>query len=490
MQLAGAWARLLHTRAPSAAHRPRSARSQRCARLSAAADAFERWLRDNPLPGYPETADGGGSAGAPAPHAAAAAAAAGTPQHAQRQEQQERPVRRRAVGLGSLLAHLEALQDYPRWVDGSRGAASGWAPLPGLPQTPARLPAPPPRLPEPEPPHPHHPSTPSVAWAPGAHAWVAADPAGRPAFELRLPRVVPGPQTAYAAAAAAAGAGAAAASGATPLGAGVAQHIRQLRRAPGSGSAEGAVGAWACSSGSSGSSGGGGGEEEEADGWLTPEEVAALAELRAAGAGPVPSVGDAGREVCGSLRIGACALVLLAADAAALGVWREGRLVRHKVLSGYTVRGARGGAQAAFEARGGGQPTAGSALRRREARRLWQAAAARLDEWKGDLAGCHALFRSGAERNWSLLYAARWAAAPRTWVGRQAQPLAAPPVARATPVPRPPARLPRPTPLLPFEPPAQQAAASRRPPRPAVAPARRRRAAPALRLDARRPPSA
>jgi hypothetical protein len=136
---------------------------------------------------------------------------------------------------------------------------------------------------------------------------------------------------------------------------------------------------------------------------LSAEEAAALAELRrAAGA-----EGGGARAPARGPRLGSVALVLLTADAAALGVWREGALVRHKVLGGYTVRGVRGGSQAAFEARGGGRPTVGSALRRAETRRLWQAAAARLAEWAPELGACHALFRSGAQRNWSLLYSAK-----------------------------------------------------------------------------------
>ncbi|KIZ04702.1 hypothetical protein MNEG_3249 [Monoraphidium neglectum] len=133
------------------------------------------------------------------------------------------------------------------------------------------------------------------------------------------------------------------------------------------------------------------------------EDASQLAELRAASLASCH--GGSGGGIRGSY-VGSVLLVLLSADSAALGLWRGGELLRHKVLTGYTVRRSQGGAQAAFEARGGRGRTAGSALRRSETRRLWQRTAARLDAWRDDIKECHTLFQSGAVRNWGLLYSA------------------------------------------------------------------------------------
>jgi hypothetical protein len=221
-----------------------------------------------------------------------------------------------------------------------------------------------------------------AAWLPDAHAWLSHGGHGRAAAELRLPRIVPAPRGA----------------------ASIRAHIAQLSStgAPASDADAGAVGAGpalAAARGDGAARGEGRGGEEDADERdgcpaLSPEDARELAALRAA------AVGVSGP------RLGSVLAVLLAADAAALGLWQGGELVRHKVVAGYTVRRSQGGAQAAYEARGGRGGTAGSALRRRETRRLWQRVAERLGAWAGDVAECHALFQSGAVRNWGLLYSA------------------------------------------------------------------------------------
>lgn len=43
------------------------------------------------------------------------------------------------------------------------------------------------------------------------------------------------------------------------------------------------------------------------------------------------------------------------ADAAAIGIWRNGRLLRHRVLTGYTVRKQQGKAQLSYQRQGGGE---------------------------------------------------------------------------------------------------------------------------------------
>mmetsp|Transcript_8398 Transcript_8398/g.20136 ORF Transcript_8398/g.20136 Transcript_8398/m.20136 type:complete len:351 (+) Transcript_8398:95-1147(+) len=92
-------------------------------------------------------------------------------------------------------------------------------------------------------------------------------------------------------------------------------------------------------------------------------------------------------------------VVLLSAGAAAMGLWdARGELVRHKVLTGYTVRAKRGGAQLYHEAKGGGARSAGGKLRQRESRRLFSAVAGRMKEWGRDIAACDVLFYSGDVR--------------------------------------------------------------------------------------------
>ena len=47
-------------------------------------------------------------------------------------------------------------------------------------------------------------------------------------------------------------------------------------------------------------------------------------------------------------------IALLVADAAAIGIWRNGHLLRHRVLTGYTVRKQQGKAQLSYQRQGGG----------------------------------------------------------------------------------------------------------------------------------------
>lgn len=158
--------------------------------------------------------------------------------------------------------------------------------------------------------------------------------------------------------------------------------------------------------------------------------------------------------------IGSQLLVLLSADSAALAMYSEGHLVRHKVHTGYTVRRQQGKAQATYERQGGGEtgwgaagqagferwvvavsaplhshslqlvadcvplsalrclfalcPTAagarsvGASIRARETRRLFQAAAATLADWEADIAGCSLLFRSGSGAAVAGAVGTRW----------------------------------------------------------------------------------
>jgi hypothetical protein len=75
-------------------------------------------------------------------------------------------------------------------------------------------------------------------------------------------------------------------------------------------------------------------------------------------------------------------VVLLSAEASALGLWEEGVLVRHKVTTAYTTRKVQGKSQLTHERgkSGGGRRSAGGALRARETNRLFDSTCRRLRE--------------------------------------------------------------------------------------------------------------
>lgn len=64
--------------------------------------------------------------------------------------------------------------------------------------------------------------------------------------------------------------------------------------------------------------------------------------------------GSSGQAALHSPSIGSQLLVLLSADSAALAIYQEGELVRHRVHTGYTVRRQQGKAQATYQRQGGG----------------------------------------------------------------------------------------------------------------------------------------
>eukprot|EP00898_Chlorokybus_atmophyticus_P006364 jgi/Chlat1/6729/Chrsp50S06473 len=96
-------------------------------------------------------------------------------------------------------------------------------------------------------------------------------------------------------------------------------------------------------------------------------------------------------------------LTLLTADSAALGVWEAGQLIRHKVLTAYTVRRGQGTSQRKHQRGGGRERTVGQHLRARESARLVTRICQKLNEWvvDGDIASCSQLFRSGDVRIWN-----------------------------------------------------------------------------------------
>eukprot|EP00873_Tetraselmis_striata_P037140 jgi/Tetstr1/457404/TSEL_044006.t1 len=107
----------------------------------------------------------------------------------------------------------------------------------------------------------------------------------------------------------------------------------------------------------------------------------------------------------GGVACSPCLIVLLAADSAALGlVDASGRLVRHKVLTGYTVRAKRGKSQLYYMQRGGGAGSVGGRIRAREVKRLFAAVGSKLTEWADDIRLCEQLFHSGDVRVWNEVY--------------------------------------------------------------------------------------
>lgn len=68
--------------------------------------------------------------------------------------------------------------------------------------------------------------------------------------------------------------------------------------------------------------------------------------------GPCAGSGEAARH---GFSIGSQLVVLLSADSAALAIYQEGELARHRVHTGYTVRRQQGKAQTAYQRQGGGE---------------------------------------------------------------------------------------------------------------------------------------
>lgn len=102
-------------------------------------------------------------------------------------------------------------------------------------------------------------------------------------------------------------------------------------------------------------------------------------------------------------------LALLCADSAALGVFADGALVKHKVITAYTVRAQQGKAQLQHLRQGGssGRMSAGGGIRARETVRLFCRINEKLQEWEQELGHCGVLAYSGTLRVWNEVYACR-----------------------------------------------------------------------------------
>ena len=114
-----------------------------------------------------------------------------------------------------------------------------------------------------------------------------------------------------------------------------------------------------------------------------------------------------------TLRTAACSdavlVLLVQAGRASTGVWRPVELewVAHKSWTTYMVKKAEGCTdQLTFDRRGGGMSTAGSRLRRANARSFFQKINSRLGEWQRDglLQGCAQLHYSAPLRMWNEVF--------------------------------------------------------------------------------------
>jgi len=104
-------------------------------------------------------------------------------------------------------------------------------------------------------------------------------------------------------------------------------------------------------------------------------------------------------------------VVLLSAEASALGLWEEGVLVRHKVTTAYTTRKVQGKSQLTHERgkSGGGRRSAGGALRARETTRLFDTTCRRLSEVRAGSACWHASAKGLFLMGWRCGRVAQWA---------------------------------------------------------------------------------
>ncbi|KAK9811367.1 hypothetical protein WJX72_002656 [[Myrmecia] bisecta] len=140
---------------------------------------------------------------------------------------------------------------------------------------------------------------------------------------------------------------------------------------------------------------------------LTPYKDAGGSWLAGDPASFIADLTDGEDPLTGKVRCGMQLITCLSHESAALGIWREGQLVRHKVIRGYTVRRTQGKAQLTYIQGGGGAKSKGSAIRAKEAIRLFHKIALKLREWKSEIAACNQVYASGTVRVWNAIYGTR-----------------------------------------------------------------------------------
>lgn len=98
--------------------------------------------------------------------------------------------------------------------------------------------------------------------------------------------------------------------------------------------------------------------------------------------------------------------LLIRAGAAAMGIWKDGELRAHKVITKYMVRKKQGKAQLTY-LKQKGKSRAGSRLRLRESKEFFEEINGKLREWREDVSACDLLFYSCPVRLWSEFFAAK-----------------------------------------------------------------------------------
>lgn len=99
-------------------------------------------------------------------------------------------------------------------------------------------------------------------------------------------------------------------------------------------------------------------------------------------------------------------LLLVRAGAAAMGIWENGTLRRHKVITKYMVRKKQGKAQITY-ANKKGKSRLGARLRLRKTREFFVEINGKLREWQQDLQTCTQFLYSCPVRLWSEIFTAK-----------------------------------------------------------------------------------
>ncbi len=101
--------------------------------------------------------------------------------------------------------------------------------------------------------------------------------------------------------------------------------------------------------------------------------------------------------------VGSQLLILIQAGAAALGIWKDGELCQHKVITKYMVRKKQGKAQITYMNQKG-KSRAGSRIRLRESMDFFVEINEKLEQWEEDIAECEQLLYSCTVRLWREVF--------------------------------------------------------------------------------------
>lgn len=108
----------------------------------------------------------------------------------------------------------------------------------------------------------------------------------------------------------------------------------------------------------------------------------------------------------GRMVAGAKAVFLFRAGRAACAIWRDGELIKTKILTSYVVRASQGRSQGGHN-RGKRARSAGAALRARNEVAFLDKVAGLFENWKRDLAHCDQVLYSASPRLWGEILRAQ-----------------------------------------------------------------------------------